>query len=55
MPVCKVTPLNVVAEPQLQDVTWEGCRGDVIRYISRHVDVSYEVLANYDDLSLIHI
>jgi len=24
------------------------CSGDVTRYIARHVDVSYEVLANYD-------
>ena len=37
----------------LQQVTsLEECSGDVMtRYISRHVDVSFEVLANYDDRS----
>jgi len=36
-------------DPQSHDATPERCRGDVIRYISRHIDVSYELLANYDD------
>ena len=31
-------------EQQLQ-----ACTDDVISYISRHIDVTYEVLANYDD------
>jgi len=26
-----------------------SCSGDVVRYISRHIDASYEVLANYDE------
>jgi len=26
-----------------------SCSDDVVRYISRHIDVSYEVLANYAD------
>jgi len=29
--------------------TESSCSGDVIRYISRHIDVSYKVLANYNE------
>jgi len=48
--VCKVThPAAAVDDSEAHDATPERCRGDVIKYISRHIDVSYEVLANYDD------
>jgi len=39
----------VFALPRAASTGRSQCGGDVSRYIARHLDISYEILANYDD------
>jgi len=41
--------IKMAALRQATSVPQSECSDDITRYIARHVDVTYEVLANYDD------